>query len=330
MNKNTIITTVPAAGALHKVPGFDPLKYLKRVVGSDGKTTWRLDPAYQRLWFRLACPNGRMLLTPLRVTDQLAIFEAKVFLNRDDPVPAGSFTANKSAQDTRNYIRDSQKEALKEALDSAGFGIQLCDLTHTAADDDDPLSPAPPTRAKETASAPTDRASKAVRPDAGEPAPVPPENAAPTVASPESAPIEESKEEIPQGTSDEAPQEAVSAEGGQSSLLSMLESAPPAEETTASRSPETPTAITEPEVGTTEPPYTDDTPIEQILQCMTMEEAGNVMVQKGTCKGMRMEEIARRRPSSLHFFLTQFCECGNIQKAAAHLLIQDLELKKAG
>ena len=329
MNKNTIITTVPAAGALHKVPGFDPLKYLKRVVGSDGKTTWRLDPAYQRLWFRLACPNGRMLLTPLRVTDQLAIFEAKVFLNRDDPVPAGSFTANKSAQDTRNYIRDAQEEALKEALDSAGFGIQLCDLTHTAADDA-PLLPAPPTKAKETVPVPTGRTSKAVQPDAGEPAPVPPENAAPTLASPEPAPIEEPKEEIPQGTSDEAPQEAVGTEGSQSSLLSMLESPPSAEKITVQRSPETPTAITELEVESTEPPYTDDTPIEQILQCMTMEEAGNVMVQKGTCKGMRMEEIARRRPSSLHFFLTQFCECGNIQKAAAHLLIQDLELKKAG
>ena len=329
MNKNTIISTVPAAGALHKVPGFDPLKYLKRVVGSNGKTTWRLDPAYQRLWFRLACPNGRMLLTPLRVTNQLAIFEAKVFLNRDDPVPAGSFTANKSAQDTRNYIRDAQEEALKEALDSAGFGIQLCDLTHTAADDAS-LSPAPPTKAKETGPVPTGRTSKAVQPDAGEPSPVPPENAAPTLASSEPTPIEEPKEEIPQGTFDEAPQEAVGTEGGQSSLLSMLESSLPAEKTTASQSPETPTAITELEVESTEPPYTDDTPIEQILQCMTMEEAGNVMVQKGTCKGMRMEEIARRRPSSLHFFLTQFCECGNIQKAAAHLLIQDLELKKAG
>lgn len=39
----------------------------------------KLDLRYQKLWFRLAHPQGRMKLTALRITDQMAIFEAKVF-----------------------------------------------------------------------------------------------------------------------------------------------------------------------------------------------------------------------------------------------------------
>lgn len=129
MNENTILQTVPAAKELHKVPGFDPTKYLRKAVNAEGEPVMRLELRHQRLWFRLACPNGRMLLNPLRITDQLAIFEAKVFFQRDDSAPASSFTADKTVSDTPNYIRAAQDEALKAALDNAGFGIQLYDVT---------------------------------------------------------------------------------------------------------------------------------------------------------------------------------------------------------
>ena len=36
MNENTILRTVPAANDLHKVPGFDPLKYLRKAVNEKG------------------------------------------------------------------------------------------------------------------------------------------------------------------------------------------------------------------------------------------------------------------------------------------------------
>ena len=115
MNENTILQTVPAARELHKVPGFDPTKYLRRTVNSEGEPVMGLELRYQRLWFRLACPNGRMLLNPLRITDQLAIFEAKVFFHRDDADPASSFTADKTVNETPNYIRAAQDAALEGA-----------------------------------------------------------------------------------------------------------------------------------------------------------------------------------------------------------------------
>ena len=130
--ETTIIRTVPAAGALHKVPGFDPLRHLQRITNGNGDQVLQLGLPYKRLWFRLACPSGRLLLNPLRITDQIAIFEAQVFFQREDPTPASSFTSTKTAQEARGYIRAAQDEALSIALDNAGFGIQLCDVTQSA------------------------------------------------------------------------------------------------------------------------------------------------------------------------------------------------------
>ena len=81
-NAKTMYEAVPAAAELNKVPGFDPLKFLRRAGDS-----MKLDLPYQKLWFRMAHPNGRMRLTAMRITEQMAIFEAKVFLDRSDAEP---------------------------------------------------------------------------------------------------------------------------------------------------------------------------------------------------------------------------------------------------
>ena len=81
--KNSMLATVPAARELRKVPGFDPLKYL-RTISRNGEKVLKLDLCYKKVWFRLACPNGRMCLNPLRITDQMAIFEARLYVNRED------------------------------------------------------------------------------------------------------------------------------------------------------------------------------------------------------------------------------------------------------
>lgn len=132
--KNTLIETVPAARELRKVPGFDPLKFLRKTVTKTGETALKLDLPYKRLWFRLACPDGRMLLNHLRITDQMAIFEARVYTGRDDVSLIASFTSTQTAEDAPGgqYIRAAQDEALNEALDNAGFGIQLCDVAQVS------------------------------------------------------------------------------------------------------------------------------------------------------------------------------------------------------
>lgn len=364
MNESTIIGTVPAANELHKVPGFDPMKHLYRTVNAQGEPVMGLKPRYQRLWFRLAYPNGRMLLNPLRITDQLAIFEAKVFFHRDDATPASSFTSNKTAQETTDYIRAAQDEALKEALDNAGFGIQLCDVTQAVGDGGGHGPSAPAVQAcagklveEKPAQPPLQRVQPLVReapaaPAAAErqpaPKPAPEVPPAPPVqveaagAAGEPAPLvqptaQEAEPAPEQAPPAPAPQEAAAPSGGQKSLLEVLnfpaqaeEPAAPAVETAPAPAPASDAPAQTETPAQAAHSYTDDTPMEEILTLMTVEDARAVVVQEGTCKGWTMGQVAEQRPSSLQFFLTAFCKCGNIQKAASTLLIQERKQKKAG
>ncbi len=133
---NSVINTVPAASALHQVPLFDPLKLLRKTTSpKTGEKVLKFDLRYKKMWFRLVHPNGRMITRTLRLTDQMAIFEAQLFAERDDTTVLSQFTSchtkNKSGS---QYIRAAQDEALNEALDNAGFGIQLTDLVEGSND----------------------------------------------------------------------------------------------------------------------------------------------------------------------------------------------------
>ena len=135
MSRERIMLTqaIPAVQQLRRVQGFDPLRFLKRNANGGIE----LEPRYQRLWFRLACPDGKMLLNRLRVTDQIAVYEAQVFLSREDNQPITNFTAavEKAQAPAGRYVQAAQDEALKTALDNAGFGIQLCEINPSAAVD---------------------------------------------------------------------------------------------------------------------------------------------------------------------------------------------------
>ena len=79
--------TIPAVAELNKVPGFDPLKFLRHKVSrKTNEEMLQLELPYQKLWFRLRHPQGRMKLTTLRITEQLAIMEARVYLRCRMPV----------------------------------------------------------------------------------------------------------------------------------------------------------------------------------------------------------------------------------------------------
>ena len=91
---NSVIKTVPAASALHSVPMFDPLKLLRITTSAKtGEKVLRLDLSYKKMWFLLVHPRGRMLTKILRVTDQMAIFQAQLFADRDDDTVLAQFTS---------------------------------------------------------------------------------------------------------------------------------------------------------------------------------------------------------------------------------------------
>ncbi len=54
-----LYTTNAAVASLNHVPGFDPLKFLRRTTSrKTGEDVMRLDLRYKKLWFRLACPRA--------------------------------------------------------------------------------------------------------------------------------------------------------------------------------------------------------------------------------------------------------------------------------
>lgn len=126
MNTNqsaTMYESVPVVSELNKVQGFDPLKFLRRTTKGEKV----LDLKYKKLWFRLKYPNGRIKLSSLKITDQLAIIEARVYFDKNDAQPRSSFIAQREAKATLGglYIESAQHAAIDQALSDAGFGVQF-------------------------------------------------------------------------------------------------------------------------------------------------------------------------------------------------------------
>ena len=76
------------------------------------------------------------------------------------------------------------------------------------------------------------------------------------------------------------------------------------------------------------PSYTKDTPMEDILQVMTLEQAQQVIVDDGICKGMTIAQVAEKRPVNLRYYLIPGKSKNNMVRAAAQLVLNSLQ--KAG
>lgn len=355
MTKQTdsIIKTVPAAAELRKVPGFDPLRYLRRTTSKkSGEPVLKLDLPYKKLWCRLACPNSRIFLKPLRLTDQMAIFEAQLFLDRNDPEPIANFTSTMMARDVPGgrYIQAAQDEALNEALDSAGFGIQLADLVEASGGNgygsEIPLAqvetvvgsvkqPVPVEQEEPPAPAAVVETPPQATPKPAEPASAPPtveipvqeqsEQPAMAVTPPPIAekPTERVPEETPAVDPPTAPEGTPKNETAD--ILHLLGGTPQAAPAVENPQPEQ--TAEEPASPIT---YTEDMSVEEIREHITAEQAMAVTVDFGTCKGWTLGQVLDRRPSSLRFYVFAAKEASNVLKAAASLLLDDMTQKKAG
>lgn len=297
-NKSTVMNNA-AVQQLRKVPGFDPMKLLRKTISvKTGHPVWKLDLRYKRLWFRLACPNGRMLLKPLRISDQLAIIEAQVYFSKDDPVPAASFTSEQRRENIPGgeFLRAAQEDALNMALENAGFGIQFCDVSRDYGGE---LFGSEVPIYTEVEEAAVEETEKPI-------APIVEETTAETVPTmdADSASTEQPVVETTEPVAEEAPD---------------LHVVPPQQEEAVEEVAEQPQAAS----------YTADMDVSEITQRMTVDEAKTVVVQIGTCRGWTLEQVAQRRPASLKWYLYGCDQADNILKAAASVLLDNLQ-QKAG
>lgn len=293
--ESTLFNAVPVVSELNRVAGFDPLKFLKKTARGH-----ELELRYKKLWFRLKYPAGRTRLTPLRITDQLAIIEAKVFFDKDDAAPASSYIATMTQENAPAglYIQAAEHDALDMALTNAGFGIQFAPLpnadTPHAEPDDAPVM--------EAVSAPAPQAAaEQVR---TEPAAVQADVEPVVVQQPEQEVVHHGEEVVP----DAAPLEV----SGEQPVEAIAE---PAVET------ELPFVYDEPNVAS----YTKDMDVDTICTLMTEAEAEEIIVPIGTCSGQTLKQVAERRPASLKWYVKGYSGDDNILRAGAKLMLDKLQ-----
>ena len=304
----TMYHAVPVVSELNRVKGFDPTRFLRKT--KDGP---KLDLNVKKLWFRLKYPNGRIKLSALKITDQLAIIEARVFFDKNDTQPVSSFTAQTNNQTTPGglYIEMAQHNAIDEALSSAGFGIQFVPANESRR----PLvseSEIPKVEEKPIVEVPTVKVEapieKKVEPEQVV-EPIVEETVEPPVVQ---AIVEEPITEVPA-----AP------------IAEMVESAP-VEEAPAPVETKPEPAVVAPVNEVTEIQedennlsYNTGMSVEEICALMTEEEARNYVVPVGTCKNWTMDQVASRRPVSLKYYLSPaYTGDDNILRAAATIMLR--------
>ena len=341
--------------------GFDPMKLLRKAVSAiSGEPVLRLELPYKKLWFRKSHPNGRIYVKPLQLNEKIAIYEAQVFLNRDDNVPFVSYTASVANEVTPDgkYAEKAQNEAVDNALSDAGFGLQIADRYYGS---EVPVSAYPGTAPKAVRKVVQATAKTVVQPPAVAEQAVPAQQVktevstaqtaaqagiqtvtkAEPVVAPKVEPIvtpkvEAKVEPIVQEVS------AVKAEPVQPVIAPEVKPAPEAHAANAalellrggSAQPAAEQAAPAEKDAFSDlpftfgPTYTNAMSVEQIVGLMTLEQAKAVVVDDGMSKGMTMGEVAEKRPASLQFYLSVgYKKNNNILKAAAQILLN--ERKKA-
>ena len=314
-----LYTTNAAVASLNHVPGFDPLKFLRRTTSrKTGEDVMRLDLRYKKLWFRLACPMGRLKLNALRITEKMAIFEAKVYRDREDTEPLSSYVANCTLDATPGglYVEAAQEEALDTALSNAGFGIQFADV----GSESEEYGSEVPVGAKAEIAKPVQVKAETTKPvqtkaEVAESV----QKQAETVKSAKADPLNAIM-------ADDMPvPEQVTAEVVEKPKTVVPESVQPVQTL-----PEPPQNVI---VLEQEPPaaaYTQSSPVEEIRRQITYEQAQNVIVDCGTCKGWTLAQVADRRAASLRWYVKGYQGENNILRAAAAIIWDSLQEKQAG
>lgn len=285
---------------LNKVEGFDPRKYMRLIQNEGQAGKYYLDVAYRKLWFRLKYPQGKIVKKLIKLTENVAIVEARVYLDRNDE--EANYISNALAQkyltnDDKfgaKYVELAETAAVGRALSDAGFGLQFADKEM----DFDP----------EVTEAPIDgqimQGGSMMQ---------------------EGAFLAEGMVDEMDGTIMEQEDENIPGQHGMEEYIPMPEKV--GEAFKQGMTPAMQQTGQIPVQGAKAPAANPsgvmrrDMPVEEIYRMLTRDKAAAVVVSTGFNKGKTLGQVALEKPNSLEWYVTSYGGPDNILRAAAKFLI---------
>ena len=305
-NSAVVYNAESTAAGLNRVKGFDPLKYVRST--ENGAV---LDLPYQKLWFRLRHPNGKIRIFIKNLSEKIAAVEARVYFDRADSEPAANCIISGVDAEDKVSVAKAQHDAMEKALSDAGFGLQFISVN--------------PSGVKAEEKAVTKKAEKPKQP-AKEVKPEKAEESAKTTETPE--PKAEIKTEAVKAGPEAAPAKAETEEAPPVTdpLLTVVNNI----ESGSIKVDEQTGEVIEQQAAAEDEPtpvsYDKTTPIDEICAVMTLEDAKNYVIDGGPYNGWKVGTLAERRPVKvLEMIIEKYPTEDNILRAATKLILDSMK-----
>lgn len=297
-NSAVVYNAESTAAGLNRVKGFDPLKYVRST--ENGAV---LDLPYQKLWFRLRHPNGKIRIFIKNLSEKIAAVEARVYFDRADSEPAANCIISGVDAEDKVSVAKAQHDAMEKALSDAGFGLQFISVNPSGVKAEEKAVTKKAEKPKQPA--------KEVKPEKAE-EPVKAEIKTEAVkAEPEAAPAKAETEEAPPVT-DPLLTVVNNIESG--SIKVDEQTGEVIDQQAAAEDEPTPVS------------YDKTTPIDEICAVMTLEDAKNYVIDGGPYNGWKVGTLAERRPVKvLEMIIEKYPTEDNILRAATKLILDSMK-----
>lgn len=297
-NSAVVYNAESTAAGLNRVKGFDPLKYARNT--ENGAV---LDLPYQKLWFRLRHPNGKIRIFIKNLSEKIAAVEARVYFDRADSEPAANCIISGVDAEDKVSVAKAQHDAMEKALSDAGFGLQFIPVNPSAVKAEEKAvtkkAEKPKQAVKETK---PEKAEEPVRAEI---------ETEPVKAEPETVPVKAETEEAPPVT-DPLLSVVNNIENG--SIKVDEQTGEVIEQQAAAEDEPTPVS------------YDKTTPIDEICAVMTLENAKNYVIDGGPYNGWKVGTLAERRPVKvLEVIIEKYPTEDNILRAATKIIFDSMK-----
>lgn len=319
-----------------------------------------LDLPYQKLWFRLRHPNGKIRYFIQKLSDKVSAVEARVYFDRRDSEAASNHIISGVDITDKNAVAQAQRSAAGNALSDAGFGLQFISanppMQKIVKEPDKKVVKMPVTetvpKAVKVETPPTEQPQNTVQQSEKVTAEVkmevpvetPVANAVTenaTVEPPKTVVIEQPEQKPAEAKTDPLLSLVNTIEAGgvkvNTQTGEVIEETPaeqPSTETVNAETEETAVATENEAAESTEVPQTEetpvsydkDTPVEEICKAMSLEEAMGYVIEGGPFNGWKMETLAKTRPiRTLDTIIAKYPTKNNILTAAATIVRDSMQ-----